>query len=151
MRQRVLIVFLLLFVSFESIILAQHVEGQSNAFNQTFLMEAKTGNSCGSMREVSVHDAGGRKVVGTVTATSQINLYILTEAQFNAFAQGQRKGNGNVVLACGTLLPQSSELSVLGLTNYSLNYDVPDSSRHYIVVINILPSDTTVSVSLSWG
>lgn len=81
---------------------------------------------------------------GVILSNQKIDFFILNSTEYQQLQQ--LAGS-----TCKELRPKFVELGALGITKYSVNWNVPDNGNHYFVFFNPYEVDSTVSVTLAWG
>ena len=122
------------------------VMAQSNTFlNQTFTVPG--GSDTCNYQYTYIYNASGSSIVGTIKVSQgKIDFFILTQSEYDAFTHNSRRG-----ATCAVLRAEASELTEIGIINYSVHYTVPDNSNHYFVFLNSYLYDAIVTATLSWS
>lgn len=118
-------------------------------WTKTFTLQGSTGDSsdCAWKGEY-VYDSASSSVTGSVTVIGQgkIDFYILNEDQWTKWATATGTKS-----SCAAWRPAAAEVSVVGITHYSVSYVVPDNGNHTFFFFNPYMYDAKVSVTLAWA
>jgi hypothetical protein len=96
---------------------------------------------CGVYFVQAFNAAAGQLLTGSVTASSTVDVYVMTSTVFQAW--------GQQVVAGGSCTPSSLVASQIGTTSYILSTTIPASGTYDLVVNNLSESTVTAQVNVN--
>jgi hypothetical protein len=114
-------------------------QGQSSSILSAPVTIPGTHGVCGIYFQQPFNATSGDTLTGTLTASSKVDFYVMTQVIFQAWS--------HQIVAGGNCTPSSLILSQLGTTSYNFTTTIPATGLYQIVVNNL--SETIVTAHLS--
>ena len=129
------------------------VRGSKVFYADTFKLVGNGGEGSCTWNGYTVWNAASYLITGSVTVKQggKIDFFILNQTQFAKWTSSWLNGGNRRGGSCAVWRPTPpTDVAVLGITNYSVSYVVPDNANHTFVFFNAYIDDATVTVSLAW-